>query len=53
LEKPIPISMSAPFYNPAKGIPWLFREWSQIEQYLHLGMMREIITDETAMELNE
>jgi len=26
LEKPITISMPAPFYNPAKGIPWLFRE---------------------------
>jgi len=53
LEKPITISMPAPFYNPAKGIPWLFREWPQIEQYLHLGIMREIITDETAMTLDE
>jgi len=53
LERPITISMPAPFYNPAKGIPWLFREWPQIEQYLHLGRMREIITDETAMTLDE
>jgi len=26
LEKLITISMPAPFYNPAKGILWLFRE---------------------------
>jgi len=53
LENPINISMPAPFYNPAKGIPWLFREWPQIEHYLHLGDMRDTITDETAMTLNE
>jgi len=53
LENPITISMPAPFYNPAKEISWLFREWPQIEQYLYLGIMREIITDETAMHLNE
>jgi len=45
--------MPAPFYNPAKEIPWLFREWLQIEQYLYLGMVREIITDKIAITLNE
>jgi len=53
IEKPITISMPAPFYNPAKGIPWLFREWPQIEQYLYLGEIKEVITNETAMTLTE
>jgi len=52
IEKPITISMPALFYNPAKGILWLFREWPQTEQYLYLGDMRETIIDETTMSIN-
>jgi len=46
-------SMPAPFYNPAKGIPWLVKEWTNIEQYLQIGEIKEQTMDETAMTLTE
>jgi len=46
-------AMPAPYYNPHKGIPWLAREWPNIEQYLQIGEIRETITDETAMEMSQ
>ena len=46
-------AMPAPFYNPAKGLPWLAKEWTSIEQYLQMGEIKETITDKTAMHLSE
>jgi len=44
-------AMPAPHYNPAKGIPWLVKEWANIEQYLQIGEIKEAIIDETAMSM--
>jgi len=46
-------SLPAPFYNPSKGIPWLVQEWTNIEQYLQIGEIKEPITDKTAMTLTK
>jgi len=46
-------AMPVPHYNPHKGIPWLAREWPNIEQYPQIGEIRETITDETAMEMSK
>ena len=46
-------SMPALFYNPAKEIPSLVKEQTNIEQYPQIREIREAITDETAMELSE
>jgi len=46
-------AMPAPYYNLHKGIPWLAREWPNIEQYLQIGEIRETITDETVMEMSK
>jgi len=45
--------MPAPHYNPVLGILWLVKEWPQIEQYLQIGEMKEMVTDETAMNLSK
>jgi len=45
--------LPAPFYNPSKVIPWLVKEWTNIEQYLQIGEIKEPITDETAMTLTK
>jgi len=47
LKETITKSMPAPHYNPAKGIPWLAKEWINIEQYLQIGEIKETITGET------
>jgi len=43
--------MPVPHCNPAKGIPWLVKEWANIEQYLQIGEIKEAIVDETAMSM--
>jgi len=35
-----------PTYNPVKGIPWLVKNWLEIEQYLILGTLYELGTPE-------
>ena len=35
-----------PTYNPVKGIPWLVKNWPEIEQYLMLGTLYELGTPE-------
>jgi len=35
-----------PTYNPVKGIPWLVKNWPEIEQYLMLGTLHELGTPE-------
>jgi len=35
-----------PTYNPVKGIPWLVKNCSEIEQYLILGTLYELGTPE-------
>ena len=35
-----------PTYNPIKGIPWLVKNWPEIEQYLMLGTLYELGTPE-------
>jgi len=45
--------MPAPHYNPHKGIPWLAREWPNIEQYLQIGEIRETIKDDIAMKMSK
>jgi len=35
-----------PTYNPIKGIPWLVKNWPEIEQYLMLGTLSELGTPE-------
>jgi len=35
-----------PTYNPVKGIPWLVKNWPEIEQYLMLGSQYELGTPE-------
>ena len=35
-----------PTYNPVKGIPWLVKNWPEIEQYLMLGTLYELGTTE-------
>jgi len=51
LPQTIQKSMPAPHYNPAKGIPWLVKEWANIEQYLQIEEIKEAIVDETAMSM--
>jgi len=35
-----------PTYNPVKGIPWLIKNWLEIEQYLMLGTLYKLGTPE-------
>jgi len=35
-----------PTYNPVKGIPWLVKNWPEIDQYLMLGTLYELGTPE-------
>jgi len=35
-----------PTYNLVKGIPWLVKNWPEIEQYLMLGTLYELGTPE-------
>jgi len=35
-----------PTYNPVKGIPWLVKNWPEIEKYLMLGTLYELETPE-------
>jgi len=35
-----------PTYNPVKYIPWLVKNWPEIEQYLMLGTLYELGTPE-------
>jgi len=35
-----------PIYNPVKGIPWLVKNWPEIEEYLMLGTLYELETPE-------
>jgi len=53
LSETIKKSLPAPCYNPSKGILWLVKKWTNIEQYLQIGGISEPITDETAMTLTE
>jgi len=40
-------------YNPVKGIPWLVKNWPEIEQYLMLGTLYELGTPEIINPHNE
>ena len=40
------LRLPQPTYNPVKGIPWLVKNWPEIQQYLMLGTLYELGTPE-------